>query len=158
MSLRLAVNASFAAALFEKQPAARLELLRAVWPAVAGAELARRTRLLAVDGAILRVRVPDASWRRVLHRLRWDVLSRLRLKVGKLAPRRLAFYEGGGAEINSLPPPQPQTGPPPAPPRLPKTVASAASAIADLELRRQFERTAALYLSARARAKITAPS
>ena len=68
-------------------------LLRAAWPGVVGPELARRTEVVSLDGTTLRVRVPDAGWQKVLHRMRGDILSRLFDVAGELAPRRLGFVE-----------------------------------------------------------------
>ena len=48
-----------------------------------------------MEGGTLRVRVPDASWRKVLHRMQPQILGRLRELAGDLAPRRMGFVEGG---------------------------------------------------------------
>ena len=54
--------------LFRATPARRLALLKAAWPAAVGPELARRSEVVALDGDIARIRVPDAIWRRSLWR------------------------------------------------------------------------------------------
>ena len=48
-----------------------------------------------MEGGTLRVRVPDASWRKVLHRIQPQILARLRELAGDLAPRRMGFVDGG---------------------------------------------------------------
>lgn len=118
-----------------------LELLRAAWPLAVGPELARRTELLAIEGRTLRVRVPDAHWRRILHRMQGQILSRLRAVAGKATPSALGMSEGSVA----VPPPEP---PPPAPKLIPApaAVVEAAAAIPDPELRAAFLSSAALYL------------
>ena len=118
-----------------------LELLRAAWPLAVGPELARRTELLAIEGRTLRVRVPDAHWRKILHRMQGQILSRLRAVAGRATPSALGMSEGSVA----TPPPEP----PPAarqPIPVPAAVADAAAAIPDPELREAFLRSAALYL------------
>ena len=40
--------------------------------------------------------MPDARWRKVLHRMQREILARLRRVAGDLAPRRLGFVEGAG--------------------------------------------------------------
>jgi hypothetical protein len=129
--------------LFAATPERRLALLRAVWPAVVGQDLARRSDVVALDHGVIRVRVPDAAWRRVLLKMRPEILARLARLAGAAAPRRMAFVEGGVAVApvpeRVLPP-----APPPAPPAL---VAAAAEAIPDPELRARFITTASRYLS-----------
>jgi hypothetical protein len=149
--------------LFPAGSPQRLELVRAAWPRAVGADLARRTEVLALEGRTLRVRVPDAGWRKVLHRLRGQILARLADIAGSAAPDRLGFQEevwaaGAGSEsrregLGGFPPlrgfaPEPPTlSPPPA-------LAREAEAIEDPELRRAFLETAGRYL-ARGRAKST---
>ena len=128
--------------LFGAVPKARLALLRAAWPAAVGPELARRTEVLVLEGDTLRVRVPDATWRRGLIRMRGDILARLRSTAGELAPRRLAFAEGPLSRPPAPPPPPPE---PEAPP--PPSLALAAASVPDPELRRAFLATAARYLN-----------
>jgi Dna[CI] antecedent, DciA len=84
---------SLATRLFGASPARTLALLQAVWPQVVGPELARRTEVVGVEGGTLRVRVPDASWRKVLHRMQPQILGRLHEMTGDLAPRRMGFLE-----------------------------------------------------------------
>jgi Dna[CI] antecedent DciA-like protein len=147
MSFHAAGDVPSAERLFGQRPAATLALLRAAWPLAVGRELALRTEVLAVEGRALRVRVPDAQWRKVLHRMQREILSRLRAIAGDLAPARLGFSEGAvsdasGAE-NARPPQAVE--PRPAPPG----VAAEAAAISDPEIRELFLRTAALYLERR---------
>ena len=86
---------SLAARLFGASPARTLALLEAAWPLAVGPELARRTEVLGIEGGTLRVRVPDAGWRKVLHRMQPQILGHLREIAGDLAPRRMGFVEGG---------------------------------------------------------------
>jgi Dna[CI] antecedent, DciA len=94
---------SLAARLFGTSPARTLALLEAAWPLAVGPELARRTEVLGMEGGTLRVRVPDAGWRKVLHRMQPQILGRLREMAGDLAPRRMGFVEGGMAPDPSQP-------------------------------------------------------
>jgi len=85
---------SLAARLFGSSPQRTLALLQAAWPMAVGPELARRTEVIGVERGTLRVRVPDAGWRKVLHRMQPQILGRLREIAGELAPRRMGFLEG----------------------------------------------------------------
>lgn len=139
--------------LFPPGSRQRLELVRAAWPLAVGPDLARRTEVLALEGRTLRVRVPDAGWRKVLHRMRGHILARMAAVAGEAAPDRLGFQE----EPLGTRQPQPAAAAPPvaepvAPP--PPAVVHGADAIADPELRRAFIETAARYL-ARTRAPST---
>jgi hypothetical protein len=132
----------FAARLFGAAPERRLALLRAAWPSAVGPELARRTELVALDREVLRVRVPDAPWQRILFRMRGQILGRLRSVAGDAAPRALGFVQGGtfaSATPPALPPAPPVESEPPA------SVTSAAQAIPDAELRALFLRSAGRY-------------
>jgi hypothetical protein len=134
--------AAVASHLFAATPERRLTLLRAVWPAVVGRDLARRAEVVAFDRGVMRVRLPDAAWRRVLLRMRPEILARLARLAGAAAPRRMAFVEGGVAIA-----PEPEKTLPPVPPPPPPTlVVAAAEAISDPELRARFVATASRYL------------
>ena len=133
---------SLARRLFDT-PERAFMLMRAAWPSAVGAELARRTELVALERRVLWVRVPDASWRRVLHRMRGTLIRRMRRVVGDLAPQRLAFVEG---EIAAPATPEPATSPAPGPTTAPEMVVDSAERIDDPELRRLFLETAARYL------------
>ena len=85
--------------LFGASPERRLLLLRAAWPRAVGPELARRTEVIAIEGNALRIRVPDAGWRKGLLRMRHEILGRLRGIAGGLAPRALGFVEARPAPI-----------------------------------------------------------
>jgi len=106
---------SLAARLFGTSPARTLALIEAAWPLAVGPELARRTEVLGIEGGTLRVRVPDAGWRKVLHRMQPQILGHLREIAGDLAPRRMGFVEGGlaaeptAASAVSSPSSQPQS-------------------------------------------------
>ena len=131
---------------------ARLALLRATWPTVVGPLLAGRTEVLAIEGASLRVRVADARWRKVLHRMRDTILGRLREVAGALATERIGFTEGPITAPPGHEPPQPIESAPE--PSVSPELAETAEAIADDELRRLFLETAARYLQ-RVRAEST---
>jgi hypothetical protein len=144
MGLTRAAGALGAARLFPPGSAQALALLRAVWPGVVGDELARRTEPISIERGLLRVAVPDGRWRLALHRMRREILARLRDAAGSLAPRQLGFT------VRPLPPP-----PEPAPPapaaavarEVPGPVVQAAAAIPDPELRARFLDAAGRYLA-----------
>ena len=137
-----AARRSTALSLFGGSPERTLALLRAAWPRAVGDELARRTEVLAVEGDCLRLRVPDARWRKNLLQMRREILGKLHAIAGDLTPRRLSFTEGGlpAREATSEP----------APPRLVSAsaaLAEGASAIEDPDLRARFLEAAARYLA-----------
>jgi len=130
--------------LFGGSPQARLALVRALWPRIAGHGLASRTECSSLTGDLLRVRVTDVRWMRVLHRLRFRILGRLKGAMGTLAPRQLGFLDG------LVPPPE---DPSPADRRARATVAppspalrAAVETIPDPELRAAFLDVAGRYL------------
>lgn len=130
--------------LFGKDSPHALTLLRAAWPKAVGEDLGRRTEVVALEGVTLRIRVPDAGWRRVLHRMQGEILARLREVAGPLAPRRLGFVEGRIAVADAAPaPPEPVSSDERCPPGL----VDEAAAIADPEVRARFVETAGRYLS-----------
>jgi hypothetical protein len=95
----------------------------------------------------LRVRVPDAGWRRGLLRMQRDILIRLREVAGELVPERLGFVEGavttppaGATQAPGGAAPEPAAA-------TPTSVAAAAMAIPDAELRERFLAAAGRYLS-----------
>jgi len=142
MAMERPRDADLAARLFGSSPERALALMRAAWPAAVGPELARRTELVGFDSGVLRVRVPDATWRRGLLRMRGEILGRLRAIAGRAAPRSLGFVEGPVAAA-------------PAPAQAvavslavepPASVAEAAGSIADPELRARFLAAAGRYL------------
>jgi len=134
---------SLAARLFGASPARTLALLQAAWPLAVGPELARRTEVIGIENRTLRVRVPDVRWRKVLHRVQPQILSRLREIAGdELTPRRMGFLEGGMANIDTPAPP-----PPPREPAVPAAIARLADSIPDAEIRARFAAVAARYLS-----------
>jgi hypothetical protein len=145
VALHRAGGATLAARLFGRGTPQALALMRAAWTFAVGADTARRTELLAIEGNTLRVRVPDARWRKVLHRMQPEILARLRQLAGDLAPRRLGFSEG---PLTTQASPEPLRVAPPSPaPKLPDAIAREAATIGDPETRARFERSAALYLS-----------
>jgi hypothetical protein len=145
LRVRRASTTQLAGRIFGSSPARTLALLRAAWPLAVGPELARRTAVVGADGGTLRVRVPDAGWRKVLHRMQPDILARLRTLAGELAPRRLGFLEGEVPADPAVAVPLPE-------PIAPDAAAAArlapdARRIADPEIRARFLETAALYLA-----------
>lgn len=142
MALDPAATSGLVARLFPPGSPQAFALVRAAWPAAVGPELARRTVVQALVGRTLHVRVPDAAWRKTLHRLRREVLSRLRAVAGPVAPDTLGFVEGPV-----------EARPEPAAPARPTGAAEPSAAlraeaerIADPEIRARFLQTAARYL------------
>jgi hypothetical protein len=135
--------ADLAADLFGAAPARRLVFLKAAWPAAVGAELARRSEVVALDGDLLRIRVPDAIWRNSLWRMRSDLLARLRQIAGSAAPYALGFAEGPvtGTVAEPIPPPPAVVARP-----LTDDLAKAAEAIPDKEVRALFRGAVGRYL------------
>lgn len=142
MALTRAGAPDVAARLFGGSPERVRALMRAAWPLAVGADLGRRTEVLGIEKGTLRIRVPDARWRLVLHRMQPEIIRRLREIAGGLAPWRIGFVEGGIAE-----PAVAAAAAPAGPVReTPPEVAATAEAIADEEIRRRFLATAARYL------------
>jgi len=141
--MRRLADASLARRLFGAVPFRTLALVRAAWPRAVGLDLARRTEVIALEAATLRVRVPDARWRKELHRMQPDILARLREIVGDLAPRRLGFVEGPVAPAPSHEAARTVSSTPPA---APPEVVAGASVLDDEEMRRRFLEVAARYL------------
>ena len=139
-----AVARDVAEQLFGKTAERRLVLLRAAWPQAVGPELARRTEVIALEGNALRVRVPDAGWRKGLVRMKHEILGRLRGIAGGLAPSALGFVEAQPASMPAPVEPSPPLVRAPAPPT-PDILAQAAR-IGDPELRDRFLASAARYL------------
>jgi hypothetical protein len=142
MALKPAASEDVARRLFTPGTPAAVALVCAAWPRAVGADLGGRTEVVGLEAGTLRVRVPDARWRSVLHRMRHDILARLRETAGPAAPVRLGFVEGPVA-------PQKKwhaLAPAPARPA-PASVASAAASIEDAALRERFLESAARYLT-----------
>ena len=130
--------------LFGGRPEHTLALLRSAWPQAVGTELARRTEVVALDHGVLRIKVGDARWQRTLLRMRTDILARLRGVAAGAAPRGLGFVVGPLAPAPEPAPSVPREPPPAVPPR---SVAEAAEAIPDPEVRARFLAAAARYLA-----------
>ena len=143
MALRRLVDVSLARRLFGSVPARTLALVRAAWPRAVGPDLARRTEVVALEAATLRIRVPDARWRKELHRIQPDILARLREIVGDLAPRRLGFMEGPVAAADKW---ERRRSEPRTPSEPSAEVVAGAAVLDDPELRRRFLEVAARYL------------
>lgn len=150
MSLRRASTAALALRLFGASPERALALLRAAWPLAVGPELARRTELVAIEGDCLRIRVPDAGWRKGLLRMRREILGRLSQVAGAMAPRRLSFSEGfvarPAAEDTQRTAPSALAAAPAAALPLAPEITEAAAGIGDPDIRRRFLESAAAYL------------
>jgi hypothetical protein len=142
MAFDPATTSGLAAQLFRPGTPQAFALVRAAWTAAVGPEVARRTLVQAMVGTTLHVRVPDAAWRKTLHRMRREVLARLREVAGELAPQTLGFVEG---EVPC--PPAPAVKLPAPPPLPPAPLCAEAARIADPEIRARFLETAARYLS-----------
>jgi Dna[CI] antecedent DciA-like protein len=145
MGFERARGPGLAARLFGRDASRTVELLRAAWPKAVGLDLSRRTEVLAVEGTTLRIRVPDARWRKVLHRMQPEILARLAEVAGSLAPRRLGFVDGGVADLPAVEPPAHKEQAVAAP--CPPAVTAEAAAIADPELRARFLESAGRYLA-----------
>jgi hypothetical protein len=148
MAMERPRDPDLAARLFGSSPERALTLMRAAWPAAVGPELARRTELLALDSGVLRIRVPDATWRRGLWRMRGDILARLRSIAGQAAPRSLGFVEGAAAEppvVLAAAPAVPPAVASAAAPAVPASVVLAANSIGDADLRARFLAAAGHY-------------
>lgn len=145
MGFQRARGPGLAARLFGRDASRTVALLRAAWPGAVGLDLSRRTEILAVEGGTLRVRVPDARWRKVLHRMQPEILARLGEVAGPLAPRRLGFVEGGMADLPAAEA-RAHSAPSMAGP-CPPAVTKGAAAIADPELRARFLESAGRYLA-----------
>jgi predicted nucleic acid-binding Zn ribbon protein len=54
-----------------------LELLRKLWPTLAGSKLAAATEIVAIHGSRVVVNVPDQIWRKQLITMRRELLARM---------------------------------------------------------------------------------
>jgi hypothetical protein len=153
MALKPAASGAVAARLFVPGSPAAAALASAAWSRAVGADLASRTEVVGLEAGTLRVRVPDARWRTVLHRMRRDILARLREAAGPAAPVRLGFVEGPVAprktRVEWCPLP---------PGTAPASVVAAAASIEDAALRARFLESAARYLHRFDRAEATSSS
>lgn len=150
VGLARAGRTELAEQLFGGSPERVRALVQAAWPLAVGADLARRTEVLGLEGGILRIRVADARWRAVLHQMQPELLSRLRRIAGRLAPRRIGFVEGGMAALPEIP----ATAQVPASADIGEAssaLAESAAQIADPALREAFLGAAARYLAPRRR-------
>jgi hypothetical protein len=143
MALKPVASPGLGARLFAPGTPGATALLRAAWPLAVGADLGQRTEVTGIDNGTLRVRVPDARWRKVLHRMRREILARLRETTGPAAPYRLGFVEG---PLSFVPPPAAEPKPLRPTPDAPPAVVGAAASIQDPALRARFLESAARYL------------
>jgi len=71
-----------------------LELLRQLWPVLAGEDLARATSLTAIYGATVVLNVPDLVWRKQLVRMKAQLLRKINEPWEKNRITEIAFtYE-----------------------------------------------------------------
>jgi hypothetical protein len=149
MSLQAPQAPAFVRELLGASPARLTAFAAAYWPHLVGDEIASRTRVVKVENGTLVVEVPDASWRRELHRLQGSLLGRLRGPLGGAAPRRLGFIEarGGVSRLPARPAHPAESQPQPNPPSA--AILEAARSIPDPALREAFVQTAARYLAAK---------
>ncbi len=122
--------------------------LTACWPAAMGEQIARNAWPLRVgrDGT-LHVATSSATWAFELDRMRTELAERLAAALGEGAPTALRFRPGPvpepGAPTDSPSP----SAPPEATPEATRDAATAASAIADPELRELVARAARASLT-----------
>ncbi|MET0555755.1 MAG: DciA family protein [Vicinamibacteria bacterium] len=143
MAFKPMASPGLGARLFAPGTPAETALLCAAWPLAVGADLGQRTEVIGIENGTLRVRVPDARWRKVLHRMRREILVRLRATAGPSAPYRLGFVEG---PLSFVPPASAEPAPLREVPAAPSSVVGAAEAIGDPALRERFLACAARYL------------
>lgn len=122
-------------------------LVQRRWKYAVGAELARRSEPDSLSEGVLTVRVTDPAWGRMLMKLGKRIVPRLNQALGIRLVRRINFKTVRRLE-------QAPVSPGPSSPRsvgivLPVSVAKAADAIEDSELRALVGRTAARYLAFR---------
>ncbi|HEY3120595.1 MAG TPA: DUF721 domain-containing protein [Vicinamibacteria bacterium] len=140
----LSAGSLVARRVFAAGPEARLALLKACWPVAVGPGLEQRTEVVALERDTLRVRVPDARWRKALHRMQPQILQKLWRIAGELAPRRLGYVEAPPA-APFVPREERDARIPEA--ACPPAIAEAAAAIPDPELRARFLASAARYFA-----------
>ena len=85
-------------ATFRKSPSwdeqLDLELLQNLWPTLVGANLARATTVVALQGTRVVLNVPDQIWRKQLIRMKSQILSKLNEPWGSARITEIAFtYE-----------------------------------------------------------------
>jgi len=140
--------------LFGSRPEARLALIRAVWPQVVGEKVADHAEVASLTEDLLRVRVADPRWRKVLPRMRKDILHHLRQVVGSLAPLHIGLIEGpltfGASAIprRRAAPARAGGGQGVPSSHVTDALVQASRAIDDLDLRSEFLTAAARYLDA----------
>lgn len=54
-----------------------LQLLQKLWPTLAGADLAAATKIVALQGSVVVLNVPDKVWRRQLIKMKGVLLARM---------------------------------------------------------------------------------
>lgn len=122
-----------------------VELVRASWARAVGDELARRSEPEALRAGVLTVRVTDPSWGKMIYKLQDRILPKLNKELGGKLIRRINFTKRSRLKH---PVPEPSrsrsvTGAEP-----PAAIVSAASKIAEPELRALVMKSAARYLEA----------
>jgi hypothetical protein len=129
-----------------------LELVRLRWASLIGRELALRTEPASLEDAVLTVRVTDAVWGRMILKLQWKILPRLREILGSTSVERMRFVRDGKPLWESgLPPGVFEASEEKEPPvKVSAPIVEAARGIEDSELRSHLIRTASRYLRAQA--------
>jgi predicted nucleic acid-binding Zn ribbon protein len=54
-----------------------LQLLQKLWPVLVGPELSAATKVVALQGALVVINVPDQTWRRQLLRMKGVLLAKI---------------------------------------------------------------------------------
>ena len=129
-----------------------LELVRLRWASLIGRELALRTEPASLEGAVLTVRVTDAVWGRMILKLQWKILPRLREILGPASVERMQFVKDGRPLWESgLPPGAFEAAEEEEPPsKVSAPIVEAARDIEDPEFRTFLIKTASRYLRAQA--------
>jgi hypothetical protein len=70
------------------------------WPLVCGSKVAERTRALEFAGAVLRVEVPDAGWKREMRNLAPRYLAALNRYAGQKVERIEFVLPGIAGTVN----------------------------------------------------------
>lgn len=130
-----------------------LDFIRLKWPAMVGAELARRSEPISLAEHILTVRVADAAWGRMIMGLQRTILPRLSKTVGSDKVRRIRFVKDGEPLWGDDSMLRPEIGQAFGSEKeqvegVPKPIMEAAETIQDPGLRALVTRTASRYLAA----------
>ncbi len=123
-----------------------VDLVAKYWTDVVGFELARRAEPEALSQGVLTVRVTDATWGKMIHRLQDRIAPELNRAIGMKLVHRINFTKRSRLE---RPPPVEEKKMSDVEPEAPPGIVEASKAIADPELRTLVVRSAARYSRAR---------